>query len=1577
MAIASSIVFGSVLTIRDRTTAQVVPDATLGSEASILSPNVSFKGTLIDQVEGGAIRGSSLFHSFQDFNVAQGRSVYFANPPGITNILSRVTGHTASQILGTLGVLGHANLFLLNPNGIVFGADARLDVTGSFLASTGDRFDLGNGVVFSATQPQVAPLLTINVIPGLQRNVVQPVGNLTQAANLAVAPGQSLTLFGKVVTQTGSLTAPGGTIAVLGDRIALLDSAQIDVSAPGGGGTVLIGGDFQGRGTVPPASRTLIAPNVVIAADAIGQGNGGKVIVWADDSTQFFGNISAQGGALGGHGGFVEVSGKQTLGYSGQVNTLAPNGAAGTLLLDPTNIDVVLLTFNFDLTTVDQFADPNLSAGGTQISAVAIAGATTNVILQATNDINFRVPVKMLTPGVGLTAQAGNNISFLSNFLVRGGLQTNGGDIVLQAGGTVLVDASTLRTDDLSGIRDSGDITITAGQLILQNIGQLGTLTRGIGKAGNINIQSNEITLSTPLGSVEPSLIASFSEGSGAAGTITIDAQRLTVQDGAHIEGGDVSITASQFVKLLNAGAIATSSFDLATGIPFSGATPGNVFISTPQLSLQNGSLISTSSNGASASGEVQIQATDFVTLSNSSISTQALTNAASGNLSIITHALSLDDFSSLGTSSIGTGRAGDVFIQASGPVTFLSSGILTNTVDAGNAGNITLQADSLLLQNDSQLAAFTLGAGNAGTVTVQANRIGIENSFVSVFSGNTGAVGHIVLKANDIEVKGQNTPLSSGLLATNIISSAVPQGTVTIDTQRLTVEDGAIVEGGDIAITATDLVQLLNNGTISTAFSSQVAPGSLSLQTDRLSLQGNSLILSSSGGLYNAGNLFIRATGGVDLTQSEISSDALGNGNAGNIHLETSSLLLNQGAAISAMTFGAGAGGNIDITASDRVSLALGSGILTAAQPNSTGNGGALTITTHQLTLQDLSFLITGGFGSGNAGSVTLKVSDLLELSNISFISADTVNSGDAGNISLTIGRLLMQNQSRISTSSLSTGTGGDMTIVATGDITLSNSNIGSISLGGRGGSLRLAADRLTLLAGSGITSDSLGALGGGDVTIQTRHSIFMDHGVIQTLSLNDATGGNIFLSVQNGDLILQNGSSIGSSAIGRGSSGNMMINVGGAIDLTTSILSTTAVSTGTSGNLSLTARSLSLRNNSLVSTTTLDPQSSTFNTSLFGLDATNPIDAQILTAINQAISSGKIGVSQGLSGNLTINVTDAVTLSGSDISNPSVLTTAATGRATAGNLSLNANSLDIRFGGISSQSQGQGFAGNLTLTLRDFLRSDAGFIAASSQESGGGDITLTASNILLRNSSLVSSSVFDSTGGGGNINIQSRAFIAIEDSDILANAEAGPGGNILIKSPAFLADLFASSKATAVGRNPGSFAPFRGNGRVDISADSRSGTSGTVEFPQLDLTRGLVPLAIDLVDPTDQISQRCQAPRSASAGSFVVTGRGGLPTDPTEPLTADSILAEWISLEPATTNTPSKTSQPTTVASSSPNAIVEAQGWRVDETGNVFLVSEADLATPHPPVLPIVTCLQKRDATSRSDFPSRDSRN
>ncbi|NES83534.1 MAG: filamentous hemagglutinin N-terminal domain-containing protein, partial [Moorea sp. SIO2B7] len=314
--------------------AQLIPDKTLGSENSVVTP----MDLLNDRIDGGAARGANLFHSFQEFNVGEGRGVYFANPGLIQNILTRVTGGNISEIMGRLGVLGEANLWLINPNGIIFGLNATLDIRGSFTATTADGIQLGENGFYSATDTQGSPLLKVNPGALFSNALRNHQAKINNQGNLAVGNGQALTLFGDQVTSSGSLTAPGGIVRVLGNQVSLFGNASINVSSATGGGTVLIGGNFPGIGTIPTAKRTYIDTGVSINADALSNGNGGNVIVWADEVTGFYGNISAKGGLSLGNGGFVEVSGKEHLIFRGNVDTSAVNGLSGTLLLDPTDI---------------------------------------------------------------------------------------------------------------------------------------------------------------------------------------------------------------------------------------------------------------------------------------------------------------------------------------------------------------------------------------------------------------------------------------------------------------------------------------------------------------------------------------------------------------------------------------------------------------------------------------------------------------------------------------------------------------------------------------------------------------------------------------------------------------------------------------------------------------------------------------------------------------------------------------------------------------------------------------------------------------------------------------------------------------------------------------------------------------------------------------------------------------------------------------------------------------------------------------------------------------------------------------
>jgi filamentous hemagglutinin family protein len=223
-------VVSAALGICQTAVAQIVADPTLGAEGSRVNSNVQVRGGAAEQIEGGARRGANLFHSFQDFNVRPGERVYFSNPAGVDNILTRVTGRTVSNILGTLGVDGGANLFLLNPNGILFGPGSRLDISGSFVGTTANSFLFPNQIEFSATNPQAPPLLTVNVPIGLQYGA-NPAGAIAvNQSLLEVAPGRNLILAGGNVTLDASTLATGGGRIELG---GLTDAGSIGLTSNG------------------------------------------------------------------------------------------------------------------------------------------------------------------------------------------------------------------------------------------------------------------------------------------------------------------------------------------------------------------------------------------------------------------------------------------------------------------------------------------------------------------------------------------------------------------------------------------------------------------------------------------------------------------------------------------------------------------------------------------------------------------------------------------------------------------------------------------------------------------------------------------------------------------------------------------------------------------------------------------------------------------------------------------------------------------------------------------------------------------------------------------------------------------------------------------------------------------------------------------------------------------------------------------------------------------------------------------------------------------------------------------------
>lgn len=793
--------------------AQVIADTSLDGESSRVVQDAMVRGQLADLIEGGATRGSNLFHSFAEFNVGEGQRVYFANPTGIETIFSRITGSSGSDIMGTLGVDGGANLFLLNPNGIVFGPNAQLDISGSFLASTADSFAFADGSEFSATSPQAPELLSVNMPLGVQWGPGGG-GPLTNNANLAVPRGQSLTLIGGDVTHTGSLAAPGGRVEVLGNTVSLVETATIDVSGPTGGGTVLIGGDYQGQGTTPRAARTLIGPEVIINADAITSGDGGTVIVWADDSTQFYGTISAQGGSEMGDGGFVEVSSPRALIFDGQVDTRAPNGSIGLLLIDPENIRIVS-----DGTVVD---------GEVAIFVSTINNATTNVMLQATNNITFDEQINISSEEVGLSATAGSTIE------VKSAITTNRGDINFTSN-RVLIYASVLAGTDT--INPGGNITIEAKEILISgNNVQVSSNTNGPGPGGTIIIQNADILevrdegfLGSRSNRGNPLENPTGADPTGRSGSMTINARQLLIENGGVVstsafrqgDAGELVVN-SDFVRVSGIFKnVGPQSFlgSITTSPEPEAGNANSTVINARQLVVEDGAWVATSTDGAGDGGNLNIVNSDLVRVSGvnvngtpsflgsrsswtaADVSPENVGNA--GNLLIETRRLFVENGGQISSSTFGGGQGGNVevvsaeLIQISGfteiPATgqifssLLAAQSISQDENAGSAGSVSLNAESIVVSNLGEAAVnrgilVSSNGGGAGVATIEANSLILDQGFIqarSTGSAETGGIINIKINGNILQLENQSqiTAQATGRPDGGEIRISIPNG--------------------------------------------------------------------------------------------------------------------------------------------------------------------------------------------------------------------------------------------------------------------------------------------------------------------------------------------------------------------------------------------------------------------------------------------------------------------------------------------------------------------------------------------------------------------------------------------------------------------------------------------------------------------------------------------------------------------------------------------------------------------------------------------------------------------------------
>ncbi|EKQ70565.1 filamentous hemagglutinin family N-terminal domain protein [Leptolyngbyaceae cyanobacterium JSC-12] len=612
--------------------AQIIPDRTLPNPSSVIP------GCTTCVIEGGTERGVNLYHSFREFSVPTGGEAWFNNAAHIQTILTRVTGNSISTIDGLIRANGTANLFLINPNGMLFGVNARLQLGGSFSASSASSIRFFDGSEFSAIAPQPPPLLTVNLAPGLQYGT--PRGDIRNQASLAVLPLQSLTFYGNNVTSTGSLVAPGGMVQVLGDRVSLLDQARIDVSGIAGGGTALIGGAYQGEGTLPTAHVTEVGQAVVIQADALSNGNGGSVIVWADDTTRFHGTITAKGAEIGGNGGLVETSGKVhlTVGTAARVDVSAVQGSSGTWLLDPTSITVVAAG-GIDPSVAAANANPGAST--IDFTVINTALNTGNVTLTASNLIT-------INPGTTLTIPASTTLAL------------NAPTVNLNAAITTAAPTSLL-----TGAATTANLTPGAN---LQNGVDVALPGAIVNLAPGTYTQTQTVAIAKSLTLAGSGAANTTISGNDTVRVFNINAPNV-VLDGLTIANGNV-VGSGGGILHTGSGTLTITNSVLANHRATSATGEAAPFVGSPVSSPNPG--VGGTTNGFGGA----IYSQGILNISNSTFSGNSAQGGNGGsNVS----------FGS-GGAGAGAGMGGAIFNEG-GTVTISNSTFLTNQANGGNGG--------------------------------------------------------------------------------------------------------------------------------------------------------------------------------------------------------------------------------------------------------------------------------------------------------------------------------------------------------------------------------------------------------------------------------------------------------------------------------------------------------------------------------------------------------------------------------------------------------------------------------------------------------------------------------------------------------------------------------------------------------------------------------------------------------------------------------------------------------------------------------------------------------------------------
>ncbi|MDC0832645.1 filamentous hemagglutinin N-terminal domain-containing protein [Geitlerinema sp. CS-897] len=1161
--------------------AQVVPDATLPSNSVVSLDDNTFV------IEGGTAVNGNLFHSFEQFSIPTDGGALFNNGVGIENIFSRVTGSSISEIDGVLGANGTANLFFLNPNGIVFGPNARLELGGSFVASTADSVVFENGVEFSASSPQMESLLVVDIPVGLRlRDTPGSIVNRSRAESsdgsgfgLQVPPGEMLALVGgDILFESGGIFTIGGTVEVGGLAEA---------------GIVQLNEDGSLR-----FSENILRSNIILEEDSF---------ITNSPSRNHIASIFVYGNDISLSNSILAIAVREDLlGEAINIGDITINSTGEVRLNSSSIFNQILVSSNPEKNGGD------ISIVSNRLTLENNSGLDTNLRGQGiSGDININSNSLEIFDRSAISSYieesgngVGGNIDINSNsiFLEGGGQISTGifSDNTQNTGGNIAIDTQNLEitntpidgeTNGQSGvfanIQDNssgraGNIQVNTRRLLIADGSRIASGINGGGNgfAGNVDITAEDIHVqgvSIPDGT-QSAIDSSIDEGgSGEGGNVQIEASLIEVFDGGQIltsilgngNAGNLTIQADRVE------AIGSSSFNGSQSGIFSNVllnargNAGDLTITSGSILVADGAAISSgledTAIGRSGNMIIVADTIEVTGLENevpSQLGTTSNFNTVgnAGSLSIEASQINVLDGGQISSSNLGDGDAGSMSVRADNLVVSDGGAIATLTANSGEGGMLTIKAtESISLSGNriredgriqsSGISSATQGSGNAGALQIRANRISIQDGAVIVARSavnSTGNAGNLLIQAPEITIRGENP---QGAIEGNVNGSFAVGGVSGISTA---VEPGATGAGGNLTI-----------------------------ETERLNLQDGGTITTGNFGPQRGGNLNIVASESVSITGtirsgnlgSSLQSTTAGKGQAGNIWIDSDRLIVREGSFISSSTFGTGNAGDVTITNSSDIELISGSYITSQSQQSSTGSGGNLLIYADRLIVREGSFISASTFGTGNAGDVTITNSSDIELSSRSNITtrAERESLGLGGDLLIHADRLILTEGSFISSSTAGKGDAGNLTVRSSELIEL----VGS-------------PEQLSALT-SRVNPDGTG--NGGDITIETEVLRMGQYTLIGADTFDLGAAGDI--SIDASDLISIQGNQneprggIFSGSYSEAPSGNVRIQTNRLRLFDNAEITVSGQNIGLPGTLAINARSIRLRNSEISSET------------------------------------------------------------------------------------------------------------------------------------------------------------------------------------------------------------------------------------------------------------------------------------------------------------------------------------------------------------------------------------------------------